>query len=112
MSYTDEERRQLSMFGVRKTPSGEWKPILERAETNRCTECKGFGTYGNPLCGAVYNCERCKGTGYDPEGKGKSRQDEETCDPKSKPLPTSPSLRSFMSWLKRILNISDSGKGT
>lgn len=62
-----EKRAKLAAFGIRQAPDGEWKPILERVETDPCRTCKGFGTYGNPLCGAVYNCERCKGTGYDPE---------------------------------------------
>lgn len=61
-----KKRAQLSMFGVRQRPDGEWVPVLERVETNRCGDCRGFGTHGNPLCGAVYNCDRCKGTGYDP----------------------------------------------
>ena len=59
-------RAQLSAFGVRQTPDGEWKPILERVESNQCRDCRGYGTYGNPLCGAVYNCKRCGGSGYDP----------------------------------------------
>ena len=42
------------------------RPLLERVEKNQCRECKGFGTYGNPLCGAVYLCGRCKGTGHNP----------------------------------------------
>ena len=42
------------------------RPILERVEKNRCPACKGFGTYGNPLCGAVYLCGQCKGTGHSP----------------------------------------------
>jgi hypothetical protein len=63
---TPEELKELSMFGIRKSPNGEWRPILQRVETNRCTKCNGFGTYGNPLCGAVYNCDRCQGTGHEP----------------------------------------------
>ena len=62
-----KRRAQLSMFGVRQRPDGEWVPILERVEHDQCRDCRGYGTHGNPLCGAVYNCERCKGTGYDPE---------------------------------------------
>jgi hypothetical protein len=61
-----KRRAQLSMFGVRQRPDGEWVPILERVETNQCKDCRGFGTGGNPLCGAVYTCKRCQGTGYDP----------------------------------------------
>jgi len=71
ISKQEEEKRkrraELSMFGVRQGPDGEWKPILERVETNQCRDCRGYGTHGNPLCGAVYNCERCKGSGYDPD---------------------------------------------
>jgi hypothetical protein len=62
-----KRRAELSMFGVRQRPDGEWVPILERVEHNQCRDCSGFGTGGNPLCGAVYNCKRCNGTGYDPE---------------------------------------------
>lgn len=61
-----KKRAQLSMFGVRQRPDGEWVPILERVETNPCPKCRGYGTHGNPLCGAVYNCDGCKGSGYDP----------------------------------------------
>ena len=43
------------------------RPILERVDTNRCKKCKGFGSYGNPLCGAVYTCNRCNGTGHNPK---------------------------------------------
>lgn len=43
------------------------RPILERVEKNRCRKCSGFGTYGNPLCGAVYLCKLCKGTGHNPK---------------------------------------------
>ena len=43
------------------------RPILERVKKNRCRACKGFGTYGNPLCGAVYLCGTCKGTGHNPK---------------------------------------------
>lgn len=61
---TPEEIRELSMFGVRMDTG---RPILERVKTNRCIECNGFGTYGNPLCGAVYRCVRCNATGYEPK---------------------------------------------
>ena len=63
----DIKRAQLSMFGVRQTPDGEWKPVLEREEVDPCRECRGYGTHGNPLCGAVYNCKRCSGSGTDPD---------------------------------------------
>lgn len=62
-----EKRAKLSMFGVRQRPDGEWVPILERVEHDQCRECRGFGTGGNPLCGAVYTCKHCNGTGYDPD---------------------------------------------
>lgn len=53
----------LAWFGIRMDTG---RPILERVKTNRCKKCNGFGTYGNPLCGAVYTCDRCKGTGHNP----------------------------------------------
>lgn len=62
-----KRRAELSMFGVRQRPDGEWVPILERPDHDRCRDCNGFGTGGNPLCGAVYTCKRCNGMGYDPE---------------------------------------------
>lgn len=65
--YELEKQEQLAMFGMRQTPDGEWKPILERVKVNQCRDCRGYGTHGNPLCGAVYNCERCEGWGYDPD---------------------------------------------
>lgn len=54
----------LIWFGIRMDTG---RPILERVEKNRCRTCKGFGTYGNPLCGAVYTCNRCNGTGHNPK---------------------------------------------
>lgn len=60
----DKDRAQLAMFGVR--PDG--RLVMERVEDNRCEKCNGFGTYGNPLCGALYNCAVCKGTGHNPNG--------------------------------------------
>lgn len=62
-----KRRAELSMFGVRQMPDGSWRPILEREETNPCRDCRGYGTGGNPLCGAVYTCKRCEGSGVDPE---------------------------------------------
>lgn len=59
----DKHLAELAMFGIRMDTG---RPILERVKTNRCSMCSGFGTYGNPLCGAVYTCKRCKGSGYDP----------------------------------------------
>ena len=66
MKSTPKELKELSMFGIRADTG---RPILERVETNRCAKCNGFGTYGNPLCGAVYTCQRCNGTGHEPESK-------------------------------------------
>lgn len=63
LSEKDKRAAQLAIFGIRMDTG---RPILERVETNRCSKCNGFGTYGNPLCGAVYTCKRCKGSGYDP----------------------------------------------
>ena len=101
----DKHTRELAMFGVRMDTG---RPILERVKTNRCTKCNGFGTYGNPLCGAVYTCDRCKGSGYDPEGKGT----DEKCESKSEPPQTSPSLPKRMSVLDKIRSIFGFGKGT
>lgn len=57
-------REQLAMFGVWQSPSGP-RLVMEKQETGRksCKKCKGYGTYGNPLCGALYACSECKGTG-------------------------------------------------
>lgn len=82
-----KRRAELSMFGVRQMPDGSWRPILEREETNPCRDCRGYGTHGNPLCGAVYNCERCKGTGFDP-------------DPDTLPKSKQTFWQKFMGWLK------------
>jgi hypothetical protein len=54
---------KLAMFGIRMDTG---RPILERVDANRCSKCSGFGTYGNPLCGAVYYCSQCNGSGYNP----------------------------------------------
>lgn len=45
--------------------NGEWRPIFERQYKGKqaCEKCKGFGTYGNPFCGAVYKCGECNGSG-------------------------------------------------
>lgn len=53
--------KDLIWFGIRADTG---RPILERVDNNRCGKCKGYGTYGNPLCGAVYTCSRCNGTGH------------------------------------------------
>lgn len=53
----------IAWFGIRMDTG---RPILERVKENPCYKCNGFGTYGNPLCGAVYTCKRCKGSGSDP----------------------------------------------
>jgi hypothetical protein len=53
----------LIWFGIRADTG---RPVLERVDKTRCGKCKGFGTYGNPLCGALYYCTRCKGTGHGP----------------------------------------------
>ena len=58
--------KELMWFGIRMDTG---RPILSRVDSNRCRKCKGFGTYGNPLCGAVYYCSRCNGTGYNPSFK-------------------------------------------
>ena len=55
---------ELAMFGMVKR-NGEWQPILKRQAKGleACPGCSGFGTYGNPLCGAVYTCKQCDGDG-------------------------------------------------
>lgn len=55
---------ELAMFGMVKR-NGEWQPILKRQARGleACPGCSGFGTYGNPLCGAVYTCKQCGGDG-------------------------------------------------
>lgn len=54
----------LIWFGIRADTG---RPLLEKVDTNPCKKCKGYGTYGMPLCGAVYYCDRCNGTGYNPK---------------------------------------------
>jgi len=94
----DKEKKrlaELSMFGVRQASDGQWKPILQRVETNRCRDCSGFGTYGNPFCGAVYNCDRCNGTGYDPDPATLPK-------PKSEPAPEPTSEPTLSFWQKTL----------
>jgi hypothetical protein len=58
-----EPRMGIEAFGVVKV-GDRWKPVLERYEgPDACKKCSGFGTYGNPLCGAVYTCTECHGEG-------------------------------------------------
>lgn len=48
-----------------RTHRGKKKLILERhTGPDSCAACKGFGTYGNPLCGALYTCKACNGDGF------------------------------------------------
>lgn len=54
----------LIFFGIRQDKGNEGRPILWRPDKHRCSKCNGFGTYGNPLCGAVYTCKSCNGSGY------------------------------------------------
>jgi hypothetical protein len=62
--YTDEERKQLSMFGVWQSPAGP-RLIMEKqaAGIKACKKCSGFGNYGIPMCGALYRCDKCNGSG-------------------------------------------------
>ncbi len=55
---------ELAMFGVIKR-GDKFVPILKRQAEGKeaCKDCRGFGTYGNPLCGAVYTCQACNGDG-------------------------------------------------
>jgi hypothetical protein len=53
----------IEAFGMVKI-GDRWKPVLERYKgPDACKKCKGFGTYGNPLAGAVYTCKECHGEG-------------------------------------------------
>lgn len=81
----DKDTAELAKFGVRLDTG---RPILERVDTNRCRECGGFGTYGNPFCGAVYTCQRCAGCGYDPE-------------PILEPVTKKNVWQKFVEWLKK-----------
>jgi len=62
--YTLEEQKQLASFGVWNSPTGP-RLILEKQASGikACKKCNGFGTYGNPLCGALYRCSKCNGSG-------------------------------------------------
>lgn len=62
--FTEEERKQLSLFGIWQSPSGP-RLIMEKQAIGikACTKCNGFGTYGMPLCGALYKCNKCNGSG-------------------------------------------------
>ena len=64
VNHTPKELAELRSFGV--FPGG--KPILERQWEGReaCRKCNGFGSRGIPMCGAVYKCKVCKGTGKRP----------------------------------------------
>lgn len=66
----DEITEQHLMFGTVKV-NGEWRPVLQRqaTEEDACTECRGFGTGGCPLVGAVYTCKACEGTGLRQPGQ-------------------------------------------
>lgn len=61
VEHDAESLRELSVFGW--MPGG--RPILAQqwAGADACQKCNGFGTYGMPLCGALYTCTACKGSG-------------------------------------------------
>jgi predicted RNA-binding Zn-ribbon protein involved in translation (DUF1610 family) len=62
---SQEDLKQLSiMFGSWNSPTG-MRLILEQQAVGlfACPKCNGFGTYGMPLCGALYRCDKCNGTG-------------------------------------------------
>lgn len=63
-TYTPEELKQLAMFGVWQSPSGA-RLIMEKQASGRkaCKKCGGFGNYGIPMCGALYRCNKCNGSG-------------------------------------------------
>ena len=53
----------IEAFGVAKI-GGEWRPVLQRYKGPwPCKKCRGFGNYGNPLIGVIYECRVCKGSG-------------------------------------------------
>lgn len=62
VTHTDEQKAQLRMFGFFP---GTVDPVICRkwSGIDACSQCRGFGSSGNPLCGAVYTCQSCKGTG-------------------------------------------------
>lgn len=61
VQHTEKQLSELSVFGW--FPGG--RPILARHwdGEDACKRCNGFGTYGVPMCGAVYTCVRCHGSG-------------------------------------------------
>lgn len=61
MSEVDQQLAALGM--IRR--NDEWVPLLKRQYRGleACVGCSGFGTAGNPLCGAVYTCKTCGGDG-------------------------------------------------
>jgi hypothetical protein len=61
---SQEDLKQLAMFGSWNSPTG-MRLILEKQADGlfACPKCNGFGSYGMPLCGALYCCDKCKGTG-------------------------------------------------
>lgn len=61
-----EGKLQAAAFGVVKGKDGKWSSVLSKRveeKTEACTKCRGYGPYGNPLCGAVYTCSECGGDG-------------------------------------------------
>lgn len=62
--------QQHLMFGVVDI-NGESRPVLQKqaTEEDACTECRGYGHRGNPLCGAIYTCQACKGSGIRQPGQ-------------------------------------------
>lgn len=62
----EPEKPDLGVLGYIKV-GDRWKPFLERYEgKDACKNCRGYGNGGNPLCGAVYVCKTCNGTGRRP----------------------------------------------
>ena len=62
--YNNNDLEQLSLFGTWQSPTGP-RLILEKQASGilACKKCRGYGTYGNPLCGALYTCDKCEGSG-------------------------------------------------
>jgi hypothetical protein len=103
----------IEYFGMVKDPhTDNWRPFLQKqaTEEDACTDCRGYGFGGMPLCGAVYMCKSCNGTGYRQPGQPpyvpeeKRKEDKcQKCDGnKKKQLVTK-------SWWRRLLNWRKNG---
>jgi hypothetical protein len=66
----EEITEQHLMFGI-VTINGVSRPVLQKqaTEEDACTACRGYGHGGNPLCGGVYMCKECDGSGLRQPGQ-------------------------------------------